>query len=78
MRIISNKSGQALVEYVCLLAFLIILSTKLVNGFTDFMRGSVGNLGHVMSLNLSTGVCPKNCFFRAYKNSPPFPAEITE
>lgn len=64
----SSKNGQALVEYLLLVAFLIILSSRLVSGFTDFMRESVGNLGHVMSVNLSVGVCPKDCFFGSYKN----------
>ena len=67
---ISNK-GQAIVEYVLLVAFLLILTSKLVAGFTDFMRGSVGTLGHTMSLNLSTGVCPNDCYFKSYENGPP-------
>ena len=66
-RVRSNR-GQALVEYLFLVAFLIILGTKLVGGFTGFMRESVGNLGHVLSVNLATGVCPVNCFFGEYKN----------
>jgi len=60
--------GQALVEYLLLVVFLIILTAKLVGGFTDFMRTSVGNLGHVLSLNLTVGVCREECFFGTYKN----------
>lgn len=66
-----TKRGQALVEYVLLMVFLIILGTKLVSGFTDFARTSIGNLGHVLSINLTTGVCKKDCFFEAYSNGPP-------
>ncbi len=65
--VISNK-GQALVEYLLLVVFLIILTSKLAVNFTDFMRDSVGNLGHVLSLNLTVGVCPANCFYSEYKN----------
>ena len=64
---IKNK-GQALVEYLLVVVFLIMISAKLVGGFTGFMRDSIGNLGHVLSLNLSVGVCPKDCFFSGYKN----------
>jgi hypothetical protein len=53
------------------MAFLVILGTRLVAGFTDFMRESIGNLGHVMSLNMSTGVCQKQCFYTGYQNGPP-------
>jgi hypothetical protein len=63
-----RDKGQALVEYLLLVVFLIILSSKLVTGFTDFMRESVGNLGHVLSVNLTVGVCPRDCFFGGYRN----------
>lgn len=75
MNLIKSHSGQALVEYVLLVAFMLILGSKLVGGFTDFMRESVGNLGHVLSVNLTTGVCEKECFFAPYKNSPPLPVK---
>lgn len=68
MSLISKSNGQALVEYILLLAFLVILGTKMVNGFTVFMRDSVGNLGHVLSVNLTTGICNEECFFKGYVN----------
>ena len=64
---LQNK-GQAVVEYLLIVAFLVIISSKLALNFTDFMRDSIGNLGHVLSLNLSVGVCEKQCYFGAYSN----------
>lgn len=65
---ISKNSGQALVEYMFLLLFIIGISVKLVGSFSDFMRDSFGNLGHVLTTNLTTGVCKSQCFFSGYKN----------
>lgn len=62
------SKGQAVVEYLLLVVFLIILTSKLALSFTDFMRDSVGNLGHVISLNLTVGVCADECFFTDYEN----------
>ena len=63
-----SKKGQALIEYLLLVVFVITLSSRLVGNFTDFMRSSVGNLGHVMTINLTVGVCERNCFFGNYRN----------
>ncbi|MFT6630807.1 MAG: hypothetical protein ACJAS4_000749 [Bacteriovoracaceae bacterium] len=60
--------GQAVVEYLLLVVFLIILTSKLALSFTDFMRENLGNLGHVVSLHLTVGVCPKECFYGDYMN----------
>ncbi|MEX1100134.1 MAG: hypothetical protein WEB87_06895, partial [Bacteriovoracaceae bacterium] len=58
-----NRSGQALVEYLFVLMFLVVISTKLVGSFTDFMRDSFGNFAHVLTTNLMTGTCKNQCFF---------------
>jgi hypothetical protein len=60
--------GQALVEYMFVMLFIIGISVKLVGSFTDFFRDSMGNLGHVLTLNLMVGVCADDCFFSNYKN----------
>lgn len=67
MRISTNK-GQALVEYLLVVIFLIILTFKIVTSFTTFMAESMGNLGHVLSKNLQTGICKKECFYDGYAN----------
>ena len=64
----AKSSGQALIEYVLVMAFVLFLATRLVGNFTDFMRDSAGNLGHVLSVNLTVGVCPQQGFFDTYKN----------
>ena len=63
-----RSRGQATIEYLFVLIFLVLVSTKLIGAFTDFMRDSVGNLGHVLSMNLTTGVCKDQCFFSNYRN----------
>lgn len=63
-----NKCGQATVEYLLLLSFILIISLQLVKSFTGFMVDNIGNLGHVLSYNLSVGVCESECFYDGYKN----------
>lgn len=67
MRFVTDK-GQALVEYLFVLLFSAFLVVKMVGAFTDFFRESLGNLGHVLSVDLSTGICKKDCFFSGYAN----------
>lgn len=63
-----GAKGQALVEYLFTLMFLVVISTKLVGSFSDFMRDSFGNLAHVLTTNLMTGTCKTDCFFGGYRN----------
>ena len=60
--------GQALIEYMFVMLFIIGVSVKLIGSFTDFFRDSMGNLGHVLTMNLMVGVCSDDCFFAGYKN----------
>jgi len=64
----SNYLGQATVEYIFILAFALILGLKISNIFTDFFRKSMGNIGHVLSTNVTVGVCPQECYFAGYVN----------
>ena len=63
-----RSRGQATVEYLLLIAFIMTLAVKMIGGFTDFMTGTVGNLGHVLTYNLSVGVCAEECFYPGHKN----------
>lgn len=63
-----NHGGQAMVEYLFALMFLVVISSKLVGSFSGFMRDSFGNLAHVMTVNLMTGTCERDCFFGGYRN----------
>lgn len=58
-----KSSGQAMVEYLFVMLFIIIISVRLVGSFTDFMRDSMGNLGHIMTMTLTTGMCKNMCFY---------------
>ena len=61
-------SGQALIEYLFVLLFSVFLVVKMTGAFTDFFRESLGNLGHVLSVDLTTGVCERECYFYGYSN----------
>jgi hypothetical protein len=64
-----SQAGQALVEYVFIFLFSVMLIGKAVQMFSEFFRDSMGNLGHVVSMNLMTGVCPENCWYDGYRNT---------
>lgn len=64
------KKGQAAIEYLLIMAFVVGLTVKTVGSFSDFFRDSMGNLGDVLTRNLLVGVCPKDCFFAGFKNGP--------
>lgn len=68
MSLLKNPKGQAMVEYLLVVVFLITLTIKVVGGFTDFMATTVGNLGHVLTYNLTVGVCQDECFYSGYGN----------
>lgn len=63
-----DQKGQALIEYLMVLVFISLIAGKMVTTFSDFFRDSLGNLGHVLTINLNVGVCKKECFFAGYKN----------
>jgi hypothetical protein len=47
---------------------MILLSTQILSRFTGFFRDSIGNLAHVLSTNLTVGICPTKCFYGGYRN----------
>lgn len=63
-----KNCGQATVEYIFILAFAVFLGLKVTNLFTNFFRDSMGSVGHVLSTNLTVGICPEDCFFSGYAN----------
>lgn len=64
-----NSGGQATVEYIFILAFAVILGFNIVSKYSDFFSDSLGNVSHVLSSNLITGVCPTECWTTGYINS---------
>ncbi|MCB9094552.1 MAG: hypothetical protein H6621_05730 [Halobacteriovoraceae bacterium] len=62
------NSGQALLEYLLVVLFAVLLLGQTVNGISDSMGNVFGNLAHHLSYNLKTGICESNCFFGGYRN----------
>ena len=65
---LNKQSGQALVEFVLVLIFALIFTGKIAGFVADFTKDTFGNFAHVLSINLTTGTCPTECFFTRYKN----------
>ncbi len=63
-----RDSGQALLEYLLLVAIVTLLLGQLISVASDETQGKFGNLAHILALNLSTGSCDQDCFFGGYKN----------
>lgn len=63
-----NNRGQALVEYILILAFLSVIGSRFVSGVGNSLSSKMGTLAHVLSVNLSVGVCKSECNFSGYKN----------
>ncbi len=63
-----KQSGQALVEYLIVLLFIGIVGNSAIIAIRDFTTGNIGQLNHVLSRNLTVGVCANDCFFSNYKN----------
>lgn len=64
----NSRKGQALIEYIILLAMIGFISTNVVKKLGNFLATSSGNMAYVLSLHLSVGVCPQNCFFSGFAN----------
>ena len=63
-----SSKGQALIEYILVVAMMIILSTQFTGRFSDLLRSSFGNLAHYISLNLTVGVCERDCYYESFYN----------
>lgn len=66
--LVKNQAGQAVIEYMLIFIFIVLVLTKVLSATNDFFTDSIGNLGHVLGANLKVGVCNTNCFFSGYKN----------
>jgi hypothetical protein len=66
-----SASGQALVEYLIVLALLAFVGVKTVGMIGRYLGEAMGALAHVVSIHLTTGVCggeQYSCFYSGYKN----------
>jgi|GEM_PF-943111 hypothetical protein len=68
MRDFCRSRGQAVVEYIVIFSFMSLLGLTLVRGISEMFGSTVGTLGYALTNELSTGVCPTQCFYTGYKN----------
>jgi Flp pilus assembly pilin Flp len=63
-----NIYGQAMVEYLLILALMSTIGVRMVKMLSGFMNDSIGNMSMVVQTHLNVGVCTQQCFFAGYKN----------
>ncbi len=68
MTVKAKNSGQAVVEYLLLFAFISLIGISLVKGFTETMGKTAGGLSYILSQQLTSGVCAEACFYIGYVN----------
>lgn len=56
---LQNSHGQALVEYLFVMAFMALLLFNFTKGLNSVIGESIGSLRVILSNELSTGVCPQ-------------------
>lgn len=65
---INSSKGQATVEYILIFALMAMIGLGMVRGIGTALSSSIKRLSFVLTQELSTGVCPKRCFYDGYKN----------
>ncbi|MBF0208509.1 MAG: hypothetical protein HQK53_16660 [Oligoflexia bacterium] len=64
----SKSTGQAVVEYVLILAIMAFISVKAAGSVRKTMNNAFGQFSKVLSIHLTVGVCKDSCFFSGYIN----------
>lgn len=68
VKIFKSTNGQATIEYVLLFAFMTTISIGIVRSVGTGISSSVGSLGYVITKELQTGICARECFNNSYRN----------
>lgn len=63
-----ERAGQALIEYLFILALVMAIGGRFVNAFSRYVGNGTGTLNSVLSSHLSVGVCRDECFPDNYIN----------
>jgi Flp pilus assembly pilin Flp len=63
-----RPAGQAMVEYLLVFALVAFLGLQFVRGLGRIWGGTFSALAVAMTKQLSSGVCPQNCFYANYKD----------
>ncbi len=64
----TTQYGQALVEYLVIFSFMAIIAIKLATGLQGFVKTTMGGLSKALTIQLSSGVCERNCFYKPFAN----------
>ena len=64
----NSKRGQAMLEYLIVFAFVILITLGFVRKIELFFSNQMGNFSDVLSSHLSTGVCDSTCLYSGYSN----------
>jgi len=63
-----SESGQAVIEYLIIFAFMSLIGLNMMKSLGTFMSETASGLGHALTQQLATGVCEQYCFYTGYKN----------
>ena len=63
-----SDSGQATIEYLFVLLFLMFISWQFFKFVGLIVGNQIGGLGYELSNHLATGVCKKNCLYTGFEN----------
>lgn len=63
-----NSRGQALFEYIIVLAFTVLVLGRFLNTFGEFAADSIGRFNVVLGFHLTTGLCASECWAGSYLN----------
>ncbi len=64
----TSQSGQAVVEYILLFSFLMLIMLAFVRGINGAVSETMGGLAYALSHQLTIGVCENLCFYSDYAN----------
>lgn len=68
MKKTKNALGQATIEYLVIFAFLGIISVTMMKSLATYIGDATGGIAFELTQELSSGVCERLCWTRAYKN----------
>ncbi|AYF43210.1 MULTISPECIES: Flp family type IVb pilin [Halobacteriovorax] len=63
-----SQSGQALIEYIFILAFFAGISIAMARGIGTYTTGFFKSFAFHLSQELSTGACPRGCWHSPFVN----------
>lgn len=60
-KFVRSQRGQAIIEYVFILAFMMVILVTFVRQYSSAVGRNIRSLNYVLSQFLSTGNCPVSC-----------------